>query len=311
MEEHTPPTIRTFSHHCRAAYGERVGKIPLDIGLICPNRKNGGCIYCRAAGFTPSCLDKADDISVQVARAKSFLLRGRFTKYFAYFQQETSTAAPVQQLLDLFEVLLADENCVGLILSTRPDAVGDELLAPLAALITEVGKTCLFELGVQSVHESSLIRLNRNHTYADFTRTVRRLQGYGCYEVGAHLIFGIPHESEADMLHSVKEVCSLGVDALKLHHLQVVKATPLEAMWENGEVELFSMDSYLQHLMKVLVAIPEDVTLHRLWATTHPEFLVAPKWNVLAAPLSRQLREMMERQNIRQGQRVSLAPHMG
>lgn len=305
-----PPTIRTFSHHCRSTYGEGVGKVPLDIGLICPNRKNGGCIYCRAASFTPSCLGKADDISTQVVKAKSFLLKGRFTKYFAYFQQETCTAAPAEQLLDLFQVVLADENCVGLILSTRPDAVGDELLKPLAELIQEVDKACLFELGVQSARESSLKLLNRNHTYADFTRAVRLIKGYGCYEVGAHLIFGIPYESEADMLHSVKKVCSLGIDAIKLHHLQVIKGTPLETMWANGGVELFSLDSYLHLLMKVLVVIPENVTIHRLWATAHPDLLVAPRWNVLAAPLSKQLREMMERQNLWQGKQAPLLQNM-
>ncbi|MFT5700486.1 MAG: radical SAM protein (TIGR01212 family) [Desulforhopalus sp.] len=296
-----PLTIRTFSHHCRAKYGEGVGKVPVDIGLICPNRKNGGCIFCRAASFTPSCLEKSDTILTQVAKAKSFLLKGRFRKYFAYFQQETCTAAPVHELLDLFKLLLADENCVGLILSTRPDAVDDKLLGPLAHLIAQVGKDCLFELGVQTVHESSLQLLNRNHTYTDFTRTVQQLKGYGCFEVGAHLIFGIPQESVDDMLTSVQEVCSLGLDALKLHHLQVIKQTPLEALYTNGEVEPFSLDSYLQLLLKVLVLVPETVTIHRLWATAHPDLLVAPKWNVLAAQLSQQLRATMERQNIWQG----------
>ena len=300
-----PPTIRTFSYHCRSKYGEGVGKAPVDIGLICPNRKNGGCIYCRAASFTPSCLDNTDDILTQVAKAKTMLLKGRFKKYFAYFQQETCTAAPVQELIDLFTLLLADENCVGLILSTRPDAVNKELLYPLAKLILQVGKDCLFELGVQTVHESSLKLLNRNHTYTDFIRTVALLKSYGCYEVGAHLIFGIPNESEADMLVSVEKVCSLGIDAIKLHHLQVIKETPLEVMHARDEIRLFSLDSYLCFLLKILVIVPENVTVHRLWATSHPDLLVAPKWNVLAARLSQQLRETMEQQNLWQGKYVS------
>ena len=91
-----PIEIRTFSHHCRSKYGEGVGKVPVDTGLICPNRKNGGCIYCRAASFTPSCLEVGDSVAIQVEKAKRFLLKGRFKKYFAYFQQETCTAAPVE-----------------------------------------------------------------------------------------------------------------------------------------------------------------------------------------------------------------------
>lgn len=294
-------TIRTFSHHCRAKYGEGVGKVPVDIGIVCPNRENGGCIFCSAASFTPSCLDKTDAVLTQVARGKEFLLKGRFKKYFAYFQQETCTAAPVHGLLDLFQQLLLDENCVGLILSTRPDAISAELLDPLARLIKEVGKDCLFELGVQTVHDSSLKLLNRNHSYLDFTQAVQLLKGYGCFEVGAHLIFGIPQESEDDMLASVQEICSLGMDALKLHHLQVIKETPLERLYAQGEIELFSLDSYLNLLLKVLVLVPDTVTIHRLWATAHPDLLVAPKWNVLAARLSQQLRGTMEQQNLWQG----------
>ena len=296
--------IRTFSHHCRSKYGEGVGKVPIDIGLICPNRKNGGCIYCRAASFTPSCLEKDDSVSTQVDKAKDFLLKGRFKKYFAYFQQETCTAAPVEKLLDLFSSLLADSNCVGLILSTRPDAVHEELLDPLAALLKTVGKDCLFELGVQTCHDSSLALLNRNHTYSDFITAVRLLQSYGCYEVGAHLIFGIPGENEEDMLASVKEICSLSIDALKFHHLQVIKDTPLHKMYQDNLVDTFSLESYLQLLLRVLPLVPEHVTIHRLWATAHPDLLVAPKWNVLASHLSEQLRGLMGEHGLYQGQDV-------
>ena len=297
-----PLEIRTFSHHCRSKYGEGVGKVPVDTGLICPNRTNGGCIYCRAASFTPSCLEKGDSVAIQVEKAKGFLLKGRFKKYFAYFQQETCTAAPVEELLHLFNGLLADKDCVGLILSTRPDAVHEELLDPLAALIKKVGKDCLFELGVQSCHDSSLTLLNRNHTYADFTRAVHLLQSYGCYEVGAHLIFGIPDESDEDMCASVKEICSLKIDALKFHHLQVIKDTPLHKMYQDNLVETFTLQSYLDLLLRVLPLVPQDVTIHRLWATAHPDLLVAPKWNVLASHLSERLRGLMEEQGLYQGQ---------
>lgn len=299
-----PLEIRTFSHHCRSTYGEGVGKVPIDVGLVCPNRKNGGCIYCRAASFTPSCLEKGDSTTLQVEKAKDSLLKGRFKKYFAYFQQETCTAASVDELLGLFNELLADSNCVGLILSTRPDAVDKKLLDPLAALIKRVGKDCLFELGVQTCHDSSLTLLNRNHTYADFIKAVRLIQRYGCYDVGAHLIFGIPGENEEDMLISVKEICSLEIDALKFHHLQVIKDTPLHKMYQDNLVQTFSLQSYLDLLLRVIPHVPQGVTIHRLWATAHPDLLVAPKWNVFAGSLSQQLRGLMKEKGLYQGKYV-------
>ena len=296
------PSIHTFSYHYRKKYGHAVGKIPVDMGQSCPNRALGGCIFCRPVSYTPSYLKNTDDLLRQVARGKKHLLRGRFKKYFAYFQQETCTALPDDQLLPAFRLLLADVDCIGLILSTRPDYVDKSLIKPLADLINETGKECLFELGLQTVHERSLNWLNRNHSFADFLDAVQQIKGKGCFELGAHLIFGIPGESEEDMLCSIKTVCGLGMNALKLHHLQVIRETPLQKLYEEGKVEPFSLEGYLQFLLKAIPLIPPEVTIHRLWATAHPDLLLAPKWNVLASTLSQTLGDKLTENGLRQGQ---------
>lgn len=271
------------------------------MGLPCPNRLHGGCIFCRPASFTPSCLLSTDDLQAQIAAGKKQLLHGRFKRYFAYFQQETCTALPVEQLLPACRFLLNDGECVGLILSTRPDYVPNRLLLLLAELVRETGKECLFELGLQSVHQKSLELLNRNHSFRDFQDAVRRIQAIGCFELGAHLIFGVPGESEKDMFESIRTVCRLGITALKLHHLQVIRDTPLQKLYEQGKVALFSEKEYLNFLLQALPIIPAEVTIHRLWATAHPELLIAPRWNVLAGDLSRTLRQKMEELGIWQG----------
>jgi uncharacterized protein len=295
------PVIRTFSYHYREKFGHGVGKIPVDMGQPCPNRAHGGCIFCRPASFTPFYIQKTDDLLKQIAAGKNHLLKGRFKKYFASFQQETCTALPVRQLLPAFHLLLTDADCVGLILSTRPDYIEDQLLESLAELVKETGKECLFELGLQSVHEQSLKLLNRNHSFADFQDAVRRIKSAGRFELGAHLIFGIPGESEEDMLFSIRTVCELGVNALKLHHLQVIRETPLQKLYEQGEVTPFSLERYLLFLLRALPIIPAEVTIHRLWATSHPDLLLAPQWNVLASSLSRILQEKMGNLGIWQG----------
>ncbi len=306
MAERDPPLIRTFSYHCRQKYGRSMGKIPLDAGVVCPNRARGGCIFCRPAGFTPACLRKSDDIFLQVAAGKAGLLKGRFREYFAYFQQESCTAMPAEQLLPLLREVLKDPGCAGLILSTRPDCITKTLLHPLAELVRQTGKDCLFELGLQSVHEKSLTFLNRNHGFADFRGAAERIQAAGAFELGAHLIFGIPGESEAEMLASLAAVCRLGVTHLKLHHLQVIRDTALHDLYRLGKVPLFSREGYLEFLLRALPMIPADVTIHRLWSTAHPDLLVAPKWYILAGQLSRELQERMAERGIWQGQRAEL-----
>jgi hypothetical protein len=295
------PPFRTFAYHYRQKYGHPVGKIPLDMGIPCPNRRRGGCIFCRGDGFSPGYLHKTTSISQQILQGKRHLLRNRFSKYFAYFQQETSTALHPDLLLPVFRSVLEDDDCLGIILSTRPDSVEQNLLEQLSAAVTALNKECLIELGLQTVHSAGLQVLNRNHSFVDCCDAIRRIQDADNLGVGVHFIFGIPGESEEDMLTSVATVAAMGVQAVKFHHLQVLRDTVLHRMYEEGRVRTFTLEQYCRFLLKALPLLPEHIVIHRLWATAHPDMLIAPRWNILATHLSRILRQTMEKFAIRQG----------
>ena len=201
------PRLRTFSYTCRQRFGHAVGKIAVDMGYPCPNRIKGGCIFCSAPAFTPGYLRKTDPPAKQIARGKKNLRSQGVKKYFGYFQQETPTTAPKDCFLSTCSLTLQDPDCIGLIISTRPDAVEEELLPALSRILKEnrKGKNCLFELGVQSAHEKTLALLNRNHGFADFLNSAELLQKYG-FETGAHLIFGLPGETVQDMQVTIQTV---------------------------------------------------------------------------------------------------------
>lgn len=241
---------------------------------------------------------------VQLERGRKHLVTGRFGSYFAYLQQETSTALAPTELLSILKTLLVADDCRGLILSTRPDYLPRELLIGLVALVADSGKECLVELGLQSVHERSLGVLNRRHGYGSFVDAVARVKEVGFLRVGAHLLFGIPGETEEDMVRSVTAVCALGIDALKLHHLQVLRDTPLAKWWLEGKVLPLSRESYLELLLAILPRIPGNVVLHRLWAASHPADLLAPKWNCHTATLATDLRHRMAQAGLWQGCRA-------
>ncbi len=269
--------------------------------MPCPNRASGGCIFCHPPSFTPASLRPTDSIAQQLQRGKEFLLKGRFQQYLGYFQQESCTALPIDKLLPILHQVLADDDCRGLILSTRPDCIAPELPAQLAVLTAESGKDCLIELGLQSVHDRSLTSLNRNHSFVDFTQAVNRIAAHPELQIGVHLILGIPCETEAEMLHSLKTVCSLPIHALKLHHLQVIRGTELEILYKRREVQVYSLEAYMELLMAFLPHIPKSICIHRLWASAHPVSLIAPRWNVLAAELSKTLLAKMRSRKITQG----------
>ncbi len=81
-------------------------------------------------------------------------------------------------------------------------------------------------------------------------------------------------------------------------------ARKLAKLHARGEVKLFSLEGYLQFLLHAIPIIPAAVTIHRLWATAHPEFLLAPRWNRPASELSLLLQRRMADAGVFQGQAV-------
>lgn len=294
VQEQSDPLITTFSSHYRNKYGGSVGKIALDVGVRCPNRDKGGCIYCRPAGFTPLFLDKKDSIGAQLAKGKRDVARRKFRFFLGYFQQETVTAMDMDRLGPILQEVISEPDCKGLILSTRPDYIDEGIVEALSQIQHQWGKEILVELGLQSIHPKSLHLLNRHHSYGDYQRAAHLITQRAGLQLGVHLIFGIPGESPEDMLATVDEVCGGGVQALKFHHLQVVRETELHRMYLRGEVPVFTAYEYMDLLTRIIPRIPPSVVIHRLWSTCHPDILVAPKWNLHAYELNELLHEKLQ-----------------
>ena len=298
--------VHRFSRHYRLRYGGPVGKIALDLGVVCPNRQRGGCTYCRPAGFTPFYLEAGDPVAVQLAKGRRYLQDKRFARYFAYFQQETPTAAPLDLLFDACRMALADPACIGIIVSTRPDVLPDAFLDRFASLAAaEPEREFWVELGLQSAHDETLARINRNHTWADFADAMQRLAARPVLGRGAHLILGLPGEGPEEMRETVHRVAALGVDAVKFHHLQVIAGTDLARQHARRPLALFEPDGYLALLAELLTLLPRRIVVHRLWSTADPDLLVAPRWNLSSHELNRRLTAIMRRRGLRQGRYAS------
>ncbi|MBQ2739114.1 MAG: TIGR01212 family radical SAM protein, partial [Oscillibacter sp.] len=112
-------------------YGTKVYKLALSSGCSCPNRDGTlgerGCIFCDGAGAFAA----AGDIDAQIAAAKERVAAkaGEGAKYIAYFQSFTNTYGDVEQLETLFGRAIAGEDIVALSIATRPDCLGEEVMA--------------------------------------------------------------------------------------------------------------------------------------------------------------------------------------
>ena len=280
------PYYTDYAEYLRGFFpGVKVQKISVNTGAGCPNRDGtvglGGCIYCNNASFTPAYCFTTEGVAAQLEAGKRFFARKYpQMKYIAYFQSYTTThRQSAESLRQLCMEALGVEGVVGLAVGTRPDCIGPEAVAVLA----EINKTApvFVELGVESLHDRTLAAVNRGHTAADTVDAIGRLAAAGLH-VGAHLIAGLPGESDDDVLDTVKRICSLPVESIKLHRLQLLRKTPLMRMVESGEVTLPEpdLDAYLELCRRVVETVPRRVAIERFLASAPREEVVSPGWGL-------------------------------
>jgi radical SAM protein (TIGR01212 family) len=193
---------------------------------------------------------------------------------------------------------LAQPKVVGIAIGTRPDCVPDEVLDYLAELSQQTYLS--LELGMQTMHDRSLDWMNRGHHHDVFLDAVARCQARGL-ELCAHLILGLPGESHEDMLQTAREVARLGLRAVKIHNLYVVKNTALADWFRDGEVTLMERDDYIRTLVDVIEVLPQDCVLERVSGEAPPDYFIAPGWSLDKPALRAALDAEMERRDTWQG----------
>lgn len=277
---------KTYSEFLAERFPWKMQKISVNIGNTCPNRDGrigqGGCIYCNNDSFVPSYCHKPSDIISQIEEGKAFFSRKYpDMRYLVYFQAYTSTyTSQRNELLKTFEKAINQTDVEGIVVSTRPDCIDKELLQYLK-LINGQGKRVMLEIGVETTHDKTLKFINRNHNRDCALGTIRNCREEG-FDVGVHLIMGLPGENKSMMLDSVKEVCSQGATSLKLHQLQIVRYTPLYYMWQKKKelVHLFSLEEYLNLCVEIVRMVPRNIAIERFTSSSPSHLLVAPSWGV-------------------------------
>lgn len=294
------------SFHYRTLFGQRAQRISLDGGFTCPNVDGsittGGCTFCDNRSFSPSRRSKRIPIEEQLAKGMRGVKR-RYgdTKYLAYFQPATNTYGKLEKLQHLYELPLAFPDVVGLIIGTRPDCVPNPVLDYVESLTARTYVS--MEYGIQTIHNASLDWMNRGHHYDCFPDAMHRSRDRG-FEISAHLILGLPGETPQMMLQTIDEVCSQGVDAIKLHNLYAVEKTKLADQVRAGEVTLMERDEYVEIVCDCLERVPGNVVIERLTGEAPPDYLVAPDWCLQKTSLQQQIEKELERRDSYQGLRA-------
>ena len=299
----------TYDYYLRKTFGGKCAKLPIDAGFTCPNIDGrcgrGGCIYCSGRGSGDFAELPSLSVRDQIARTREKLgSKWSVERVIPYFQAHTNTYAPTEVLREKFYEAIETEGSVGLNIATRADCLEDSTLALLAELSEKTVVTV--ELGLQTSNDATAKLINRGHSFEDFKDGYKRLRDASDkINICVHLIFGLPGESEEDMLKTVRDVAALAPDQVKLHLLHVIKGTKLAEMYENGEYVPMERENYIDVVCRAIELLPPDTVVVRVTGDGMADSLLAPMWSIKKVAVINDIDKLLFERNTYQGAKFS------
>lgn len=290
-----------FAAYLSMHFSYKVQKIAIDAGFSCPNRDGskgrGGCTYCNNNSFSPDYGVCKKSVSEQLKEGINFFShKYADMKYLAYFQSYTNTYDTVDSLIPLYEEALAYPGVVGIIVSTRPDCMSDELLD----YFEKINKThfVLIEYGVESTLNKTLERVNRQHTFEESSTTITNTAMRGI-PVGAHMILGLPGESYWEILSHASTLSALPLTTIKLHQLQIIKGTAMAKEYKllPESFHIFELQEYVDLCVNFAELLNPDFYIERFASQSSKELLIAPNWGIKNHELTQKVIKRMKERN--------------
>jgi elongator complex protein 3 len=197
------------------------------------------------------------------------IMGGTFTARSPYYQDwfvkrcydalNDETASSLAEAKSLNET--AVHRCIGLTVETRPDwfRLGHVDLA------LRFGATRV-ELGVQSVFDDVLVKMNRGHTVTDTVMATRIAKNAG-FKICYHLMPGLPGSDESREIETFKTIFyedGFKPDMLKIYPTVVVKGTALYDQWKKGLYQPLNTDEAVKLVGKLVSLVPAWVRIQRI-----------------------------------------------
>ncbi len=273
--------VRYISDVLKAQYGEKIYRLALQSGCTCPNRDGtlglGGCSFCSEGGSGEFAAAPAP-VAEQIEKAKELVsAKTSGSRFIAYFQSYTNTYGDLERLRKLYYETVLRDDIVILSLGTRPDCVGDDVIAILKDLNRI--KPVWLELGLQTANDATARRINRCYDRSVFEDAYQRLKEAGLTVI-VHLIFGLPGEDEETMLDSVRYLADLTpcLDGVKLQLLQILRGTKIAEEFAENPWHVMTLEEYANLLVKALRILPKETIVHRITGDGPKKLLIEPRW---------------------------------
>ena len=253
----------------------RHGNISVFVPHIgCPHR----CSFCNqhiitGENFSP----KSEDVIKAVETAAAYPYYDPKHTELAFFGG-SFTAIPLDYMTELLNTgyeFYKKGVVSGIRISTRPDAINDEILT----LLKSKGVTAI-ELGCQSLNDEVLRKNHRGHTALDAKKSSELIKKYG-FSLGLQMMTGLLGDTDEFALQTAKKIISYAADTVRIYPTLLLKGTYLYSLYKKGEFSPQTLEQAVELTSKLLLLFEENnvnvirVGLH----TVERDGFVAGPWH--------------------------------
>ncbi|PKM71957.1 MAG: radical SAM protein [Firmicutes bacterium HGW-Firmicutes-16] len=172
------------------------------------------------------------------------------------------TAIPVEEqneLLDAALPFLHDGRIESLRLSTRPDAIDEEILDRLKTYGVRT-----IELGAQSMCDEVLYLSGRGHTAMRTEKSACLIKEHG-FELILQMMTGLPGDTRERTIETARKIIALKPNGVRIYPTVIVENTPLCDMWREGAYKEHTVEEAVDWCAAVLPLFEEaEITVIRL-----------------------------------------------
>ena len=191
----------------------------------CPHQ----CSFCNQKSITeaqsqPTPQDVHDAVKTALSRGGYDYEIAFFGGSFTAIDREYMTS-----LLEAASVYVKDGSVSGIRLSTRPDAVDDEVLS----LLKGYGVTSI-ELGAQSMCDEVLKANLRGHTAQDVENASKRIKAHG-FSLGLQMMTGLYMSTPERDAYTAQKIIDLRPDTVRVYPTVTMKGTLLGELYQSGQ----------------------------------------------------------------------------
>lgn len=240
----------------------------------CPNM----CSFCNQRHITgshkaPRPKDVKDAVNVAVS-SKNYNPENTEIAFFG----GSFTAINRNYMISLLEcakVFVDNGTVSGIRISTRPDAIDDEILD----ILESYGVTSI-ELGAQSLDPRVLKMNNRGHSVTDVKNAAKLIKERG-FSLGIQMMTGLYCDSDDLSIKTAEKIIKLAPDTVRIYPTIVLKDTDLSALYAEKFYTPQTLQEAINLASKLLMMFHEaNIDVIRLGLhSIEPDSYIAGPWH--------------------------------